>query len=48
MEPVVHKVPLLEIQDLRDLSLKENNFQFVHDKCHGAGWADTYIFFNGK
>lgn len=44
MEPEVHKVPLHEIQDLRDLSLKENNFQFVHDKCHGAGWADTYIF----
>lgn len=48
MEAEVHKVPLHEIQDLRDLSLQENNFQFVHDKCHGAGWADTYIFSIGK
>jgi GNAT superfamily N-acetyltransferase len=44
MEPEVQKVPLQEIQDLRNLFLQENNFQFVHDKCHGAGWADTYIF----
>ncbi|MDR3714462.1 MAG: GNAT family N-acetyltransferase [Puia sp.] len=44
MEAEIHKVPLHEIQDLRDLSLRENNFQFVHDKCHGAGWADTYLF----
>jgi len=48
MEPVVHEVPLREIQDLRNLSLRENNFQFVHDKCHGAGWADTYLFSMGK
>jgi RimJ/RimL family protein N-acetyltransferase len=48
MEPEVHKVPLQEIQDLRNLSLQENTFQFVHDKCHGAGWADTYIFLMGN
>jgi hypothetical protein len=48
MEAEVHKVPLHEIQDLRNLSLLENAFQFVHDKCHGAGWADTYIFSIGK
>ena len=48
MDAEVHKVPLHEIQDLRNLSLQENNFQFVHDKCHGAGWADTYIFLIGK
>ena len=48
MEAEVHKVPLHEIQDLRNLSLQENNFQFVHDKCHGAGWADTYVFSMGK
>jgi GNAT superfamily N-acetyltransferase len=47
MEAEVHKVPLHEIQDLRDLSLRENTFQFVHDKCHGAGWADTYAFSMG-
>ena len=48
MEVEVYKVPLQEIQDLRNLSLRENNLQFVHDKCHGAGWADTYIFSIGK
>jgi hypothetical protein len=48
MEAEVHKVPLHDIQQLRDLSLQENTFQFVHNKCHGAGWADTYIFLMGK
>ena len=48
MEADVHKVSLHEIQDLRNLSLQENTFQFVHDKCHAAGWADTYIFTMGK
>lgn len=47
MEIEVHKVPLQDIQDLREISLQENNFQFVHNKCHGAGWADTYIFLSG-
>jgi hypothetical protein len=28
MEAQVQKVPLHEIQDLRNLSLRENNFQF--------------------
>ncbi len=23
--------------------LKENNFQFIHNKCHDYGWADTYM-----
>jgi GNAT superfamily N-acetyltransferase len=48
MEAEVHKVPLSDIQDLRNLSLQENRFQFVHDKCYGAGWADTYIFSIGN
>jgi hypothetical protein len=26
------------------LFLQENNFQFVHNKCHDYGWADTYLF----
>ena len=47
MEVEVSKVPLEKIQELREISLRENNFQFVHDKCHGAGWADTYIFLLG-
>lgn len=48
MEVEVYKVPLADIQDLRNLYLRANNFQFVHDKCHGAGWADTYLFSMGK
>jgi hypothetical protein len=48
MEVDIHKVPLREVQDLRELFLRENSFQFVHDKCHGAGWADTYLFSIGK
>ncbi|HEY1872739.1 MAG TPA: N-acetyltransferase, partial [Chitinophagaceae bacterium] len=44
MEAQVEKVSLDEIQDLRDLSLREYHFQFVHDKCYDAGWSDTYLF----
>ncbi len=44
MKVQVERTPLSDIQDLRNLSLHENAFQFVHDKCHGAGWADTYQF----
>jgi GNAT superfamily N-acetyltransferase len=34
-----------QAQALRILFLQENNFQFVHNKCHDYGWADTYLFF---
>jgi hypothetical protein len=44
----VHKTTLSEIQSLRKLFLSECGFQFVHDKCHGAGWADIYVFTSGK
>jgi len=44
MEIVVSKVSLKEVQPLRDLRLAEIDFQFVYNKCHGAGWADTYLF----
>jgi RimJ/RimL family protein N-acetyltransferase len=44
MEFKVGKVDLAEVQPLRDLFLAEINFQFVYNKCHGAGWADTYLF----
>jgi len=38
-----------EIKELRVLFLQENNFQFVHNKCHQYGWADVYSFHvNGK
>jgi RimJ/RimL family protein N-acetyltransferase len=48
MEVEVYKVPLQDIQDLRNLALGANHFQFVHDKCHGAGWADTYLISVGN
>ena len=48
MEVEVRSAPLQEIQDLRDLFLRESHFQFVYDKCHGAGWADTYVFSIGE
>lgn len=32
------------IQPLRALFLHEGNFQFVCNKCHDFGWADTYLF----
>jgi RimJ/RimL family protein N-acetyltransferase len=40
----ITKTILQEIQPLRNLFLQENHFQFVYNKCHGAGWADTYLF----
>lgn len=43
MKISIAKAPLQQISDLRVLFLKENNFQFVYNKCHG-GWADTYQF----
>lgn len=38
------KTRLSEIQDLRILFLHEGNFQFICNKCHDYGWADTYLF----
>jgi len=37
-----------DIKDFRKLFLHENIFQFVCDKCHYYGWADTYIFFHNN
>jgi GNAT superfamily N-acetyltransferase len=47
MEFKVSKTSLEEIKSLRILFLHENHFQFVYDKCHYYGWADTYLFFAG-
>ena len=44
MDLKITKVPLADIRALRDLFLAEINFQFIYNKCHGAGWADTYLF----
>ena len=47
MEINIAKTRLEEIQELRILFLHENNFQFVHNKCHTYNWADTYLFESG-
>ncbi len=44
MELTVIKTGLEEIQSFRILFLQENNFQFICNKCHDNGWADTYLF----
>jgi RimJ/RimL family protein N-acetyltransferase len=44
MQIKVIKVELEEIQAFRILFLKENDFQFIFNKCHNYGWADTYLF----
>ncbi len=49
MEIEIIKTSMEEIKAFRVLFLQENNFQFVCDKCHYYGWADTYLFMiNGK
>ncbi|MET6998421.1 GNAT family N-acetyltransferase [Chitinophaga defluvii] len=40
----VIQTELANIQDLRILFLQETNFQFILNKCHLYGWADTYLF----
>lgn len=44
MKLKVIKTSLTEIQGLRNLFLAERPFQFIYNKCHEAGWADTYLF----
>ena len=44
VEIKVTKIRLQEIQPFRILFLHESNFQFVYNKCHDFGWADTYLF----
>ena len=43
MQLQVLKTTLDEIRDFRTQFLHENNFQFIYDKCHYYGWADTYL-----
>ncbi len=43
MELKVIKVNLDDVSHFRELFLYESNFQFVHNKCHQYGWADTYL-----
>lgn len=44
MDIQVSKCGLTAIDHLRKLFLQENNVQFVHNKCHLYGWADTWLF----
>jgi len=44
MEIKITKTKLEEIQPFRTLFLHENSFQFIYNKCHDFGWADTYLF----
>jgi GNAT superfamily N-acetyltransferase len=44
MEIKVIKTDLKDIQPFRILFLEESNFQFIYNKCHTYGWADTYMF----
>lgn len=44
MKIQVVKTQLDEIRIFRTLFLHESNFQFIHNKCHDYGWADTYLF----
>ena len=44
MELSITKTDLTEIKDFRTLFLHESNFQFICNKCHDYGWADTYFF----
>jgi len=48
IELKVIKTTLNEVKAFRTLFLKENNFQFVYNKCHENGWADTYLFTYGN
>src|ERR1700748_1607495 len=43
MDLKLHKVGLKEILPIRELFLKENNFQVRYDACHVRGWSDSYL-----
>ncbi len=44
MQLNVHPTGLEEIRAFRTMFLHENQFQFVCNKCHDYGWADTWLF----
>jgi len=44
MQITIVRTGLTEITTFRNLFLQETNFQFIHNKCHDYGWADTYLF----
>ncbi|WP_119079810.1 GNAT family N-acetyltransferase [Chitinophaga alhagiae] len=49
MDIGILRAPLDNISGLRTLFLHELNQQFICNKCHLYGWADTYLFtLNGE
>lgn len=44
MEFDVVKATETDIEPHRRLFLAETKFQFIYNKCHGAGWVDNYLF----
>lgn len=44
MEINVIKAQSADIEAHRKLFLAETKFQFIYNKCHGAGWTDDYLF----
>ncbi len=44
VEIKIIKTGLGEVKALRALFLHESNFQFIYNKCHQYGWADTWLF----
>ncbi|MDN5287928.1 MAG: Acetyltransferase protein [Mucilaginibacter sp.] len=44
MEFKIVKAQETEIEQHRQLFLAETKFQFIYNKCHGAGWVDNYLF----
>ena len=48
MEIRITKTALADIQPLRELFLKENQFQIRYDSCHTRGWSDSYLIFDAN
>lgn len=44
MQLTITKTGLEKIGTFRTMFLHENNFQFICNKCHDYGWADTWLF----
>lgn len=44
MQLTISKTGLENIRAFRTMFLHENHFQFVCNKCHDYGWADTWLF----
>ncbi|MBO9638634.1 MAG: N-acetyltransferase [Siphonobacter aquaeclarae] len=43
MKIQITRTSLSTVAPMRALFLQQGGFQFVHDKCHRYGWADTWL-----